>query len=49
MQNVANLGIFLSFAVYFMSALFGYLTFYGMHSEKEGVVVPLNLNGTPVL
>ncbi|XP_040189062.1 probable sodium-coupled neutral amino acid transporter 6 [Rana temporaria] len=28
MQNVANLGIFLSFVVYFMSALFGYLTFY---------------------
>ncbi|XP_066464300.1 solute carrier family 38 member 6 isoform X2 [Eleutherodactylus coqui] len=29
MQNVANLGIFLSFLIYFISALFGYLTFYG--------------------
>lgn len=28
MQNVANLGISLSFLIYFISALFGYLTFY---------------------
>ncbi|CAH2328725.1 probable sodium-coupled neutral amino acid transporter 6 [Pelobates cultripes] len=28
MQNVANLGIVLSFIIYFISALFGYLTFY---------------------
>ncbi|KAM4664158.1 putative sodium-coupled neutral amino acid transporter 6 [Discoglossus pictus] len=28
MQNVANLGIGLSFLIYFISALFGYLTFY---------------------
>ncbi|XP_053552676.1 probable sodium-coupled neutral amino acid transporter 6, partial [Bombina bombina] len=28
MQNVANLGITLSFVIYFISALFGYLTFY---------------------
>lgn len=29
MQNVAVTGIGLSFIIYFMSALFGYLTFYG--------------------
>lgn len=29
MQNVANIGISLSFLIYFISALFGYLTFYG--------------------
>lgn len=29
MQNVSNLGIGLSFLLYFVSALFGYLTFYG--------------------
>ncbi|XP_075048755.1 solute carrier family 38 member 6 [Mixophyes fleayi] len=28
MQNVANIGISLSFLIYFISALFGYLTFY---------------------
>ncbi|MEE6522160.1 hypothetical protein FKM82_020575 [Ascaphus truei] len=28
MQNVANLGIVISFLIYFISALFGYLTFY---------------------
>ncbi|KAM9294245.1 LOW QUALITY PROTEIN: solute carrier family 38 member 6 [Gastrophryne carolinensis] len=28
MQNVSNLGISLSFLIYFISALFGYLTFY---------------------
>uniref|UniRef100_A0A8C5MU72 Solute carrier family 38 member 6 n=1 Tax=Leptobrachium leishanense TaxID=445787 RepID=A0A8C5MU72_9ANUR len=37
MQNVANLGIVLSFIIYFISALFGYLTFYGkVESELLG-------------
>uniref|UniRef100_A0A8C1APC1 Solute carrier family 38 member 6 n=1 Tax=Cyprinus carpio carpio TaxID=630221 RepID=A0A8C1APC1_CYPCA len=34
MQNVANVSIFLSFVVYLISALFGYLTFY-THVESE--------------
>uniref|UniRef100_A0A2I4CUT4 Sodium-coupled neutral amino acid transporter 6 n=1 Tax=Austrofundulus limnaeus TaxID=52670 RepID=A0A2I4CUT4_AUSLI len=34
MQNVSNIGIGLSFLLYFISALFGYLTFYG-HVESE--------------
>ncbi|XP_017266623.1 probable sodium-coupled neutral amino acid transporter 6 [Kryptolebias marmoratus] len=34
MQNVSNIGIGLSFLLYFVSALFGYLTFYG-HVESE--------------
>ncbi|XP_059815926.1 probable sodium-coupled neutral amino acid transporter 6 [Hypanus sabinus] len=29
MQNVVNIGVTLSFSVYMLSALFGYLTFYG--------------------
>ncbi len=29
MQNVANVGIGLSFLLYLISAVFGYLTFYG--------------------
>ncbi|KAL7992742.1 hypothetical protein Chor_016998, partial [Crotalus horridus] len=33
MQKVANTGIALSFLVYFLSALFGYLTFYSMLSN----------------
>lgn len=31
MQNVTVTGIGLSFVIYFMSALFGYLTFYGKY------------------
>lgn len=31
MQNVTVTGIGLSFLIYFMSALFGYLTFYGKY------------------
>lgn len=31
MQNVANTAIALSFLIYFISALFGYLTFYGKY------------------
>ncbi|TRY55278.1 hypothetical protein DNTS_015756 [Danionella cerebrum] len=34
MQRVTNVGIFLSFVVYLISALFGYLTFY-KHVESE--------------
>ncbi|XP_043838178.1 probable sodium-coupled neutral amino acid transporter 6 [Dromiciops gliroides] len=34
MQNVTNMGIALSFLIYFLSALFGYLTFYGK-AESE--------------
>ncbi|XP_073691066.1 probable sodium-coupled neutral amino acid transporter 6 [Garra rufa] len=34
MQNVTNVSIFLSFVVYLISALFGYLTFY-THVESE--------------
>ncbi|KAJ8290327.1 hypothetical protein GJAV_G00011460 [Gymnothorax javanicus] len=34
MQNVANVGIFLSFLVYLVASLFGYLTFYG-HVASE--------------
>ncbi|XP_032402230.1 LOW QUALITY PROTEIN: putative sodium-coupled neutral amino acid transporter 6 [Xiphophorus hellerii] len=34
MQNVANISISLSFLLYFISALFGYLTFYS-HVESE--------------
>ncbi|KAK2896851.1 hypothetical protein QQF64_005562 [Cirrhinus molitorella] len=34
MQNVTNVSIFLSFVVYMISALFGYLTFY-THVESE--------------
>ncbi|XP_059373301.1 probable sodium-coupled neutral amino acid transporter 6 isoform X1 [Carassius carassius] len=34
MQNVANVSIFLSFVVYLISALFGYLTFY-THVDSE--------------
>uniref|UniRef100_A0A1A7WAG6 Solute carrier family 38, member 6 n=1 Tax=Iconisemion striatum TaxID=60296 RepID=A0A1A7WAG6_9TELE len=34
MQNVSNIGIGLSFLLYFISALFGYLTFYG-HVKSE--------------
>ncbi|KAJ8288968.1 hypothetical protein COCON_G00016270 [Conger conger] len=34
MQNVANVGISLSFLLYLVSALFGYLTFYG-HVDSE--------------
>lgn len=29
MQNVSNISVGLSFLLYFISALFGYLTFYG--------------------
>uniref|UniRef100_A0A1A8USV9 Solute carrier family 38, member 6 n=1 Tax=Nothobranchius furzeri TaxID=105023 RepID=A0A1A8USV9_NOTFU len=34
MQNISNIGIGLSFLLYFISALFGYLTFYG-HVKSE--------------
>ncbi|XP_051507316.1 probable sodium-coupled neutral amino acid transporter 6 isoform X2 [Myxocyprinus asiaticus] len=34
MQNVTNISIFLSFVVYLISAIFGYLTFYA-HVESE--------------
>lgn len=37
MQNVTNVSIFLSFVVYLISALFGYLTFYS-HVESELLV-----------
>ncbi|XP_022106999.1 probable sodium-coupled neutral amino acid transporter 6 isoform X3 [Acanthaster planci] len=34
MQNVANSSIFISFTLYMISALFGYLTFYGNVSDE---------------
>ncbi|XP_038074270.1 probable sodium-coupled neutral amino acid transporter 6 [Patiria miniata] len=34
MQNVANTSIFISFTLYMVSALFGYLTFYGNVSDE---------------
>ncbi|KAM4723611.1 putative sodium-coupled neutral amino acid transporter 6 [Anableps anableps] len=47
MQNVANISIGLSFLLYFISALFGYLTFYS-HVESElllgyGVYLPRDI------
>ncbi|KAK1339267.1 hypothetical protein QTO34_019947, partial [Cnephaeus nilssonii] len=37
MQNVTNTAIALSFLIYFISALFGYLTFYGNRRRDIGV------------
>lgn len=34
MQNVANISILAMFVMYLLTALFGYLTFYGKKEEK---------------
>lgn len=46
MQNVANLGIGLSMLLYLISALFGYLTFYGKSSPFPTTTLSLRLLGS---
>lgn len=43
MQKVSNIGIGLSFLLYFISALFGYLTFYGKLEGPHVIKFPLRL------
>lgn len=45
MQNVSNLSILTMLIMYMLSALFGYLTFYGKESAKNnGKKVALHTN-----
>ncbi len=46
MQRVANVSIFLSFVVYLISALFGYLTFYSKNIAQATQSHNATLDGT---
>jgi len=35
MQLVSNISFFAMFVMYFLTAIFGYLTFYGKYAERE--------------
>lgn len=41
MQNITNISISLSFTLYMISAVFGYLTFYGRPGADTGYVPPV--------
>lgn len=45
MQKVSNLSIFVMYTMYFLAALFGYLTFYGKSSYSWNFLFVIRMKG----